>query len=426
MRFTQNLSLLTFILFTTFNVQASGFALMEQSASGQGLSYAGAGANTEDASVMWFNPAGLTDIKGSQLIMGAHIISPQAKFTNNGTTGYTSPGTVGTLSGPNNDGTKRGVVPNFFWAKQFGDYHAGLSVTVPFGQEITYQDNWVGRYFATKTDLKTVNINPSISRKLGDKWAFGVGLNAQYVELTLAQKVNNKAVSGDPDGNANVNASSWGYGYNLGMLFTPTVQTKIGVAYRSKITHHAKGTVQYTGVNATLAGFKHLVNGNVSSTVNLPASLSFSVDQSVNPKLQLLASATLTKWSGYKELVVHYDQGQATGNTNQDFKDSWHYALGGMYQLNDDWKLRTGIALDKTPISNPTHRSPRTPDTDRKWISMGFGYKMSAATQLDVGYSHLFSDKSNVNYSTDSGTTTLKGSYTPSVDVFSAQLVWRY
>jgi len=398
---------------------ASGFALIEQSASGQGTAYAGAAANTEDASVMWFNPAGLTEIKGSQVIVGAHVISPKAKFSNDGS--YL--GAAGNnLQGSDDDGATVGIVPNIYWKSKLGQYDIGLGINTPFGQHISYDKEWVGRYQATETNLKTININPAIAGKINDELSFGFGLNAQYVDLILEQQANLGSSTGSAgDKTVSVKADSWGFGYNFGFLWKPQETTQVGFAYRSTVTQNAKGTIDYP---AALAGLG-FVDTNVSSTVNLPASAILSASQ-VYGKLTLLTGATWTKWSDYDSLTIQNGAGTTVSDSNQELKDSWRLSLGGIYQLNDELKLRAGVAFDQTPVSNETHRSPRTPDTDRKWIALGFGYKITPAVDLDVGYSHLLADRSKVDYSSDNDTTHLVGSYNPTVDIFSAQVVWKY
>ena len=406
-------------------VSASGFGLIEHSASGQGLSYAGAAANTEDASVMWFNPAGLTEIKGSQAIIGGHVISPSAKFSDEGSYALNNP--LALTGGGGGDGATVGFVPSIYWKGEMAGYDVGLGINVPFGQHISYEDDWAGRFLATETNLKTININPAIARKINDKLSFGFGLNAQYVDLVMSSKIDNRLGGQLGEGDAELTADSWGFGWNAGLLYKVNEATALGVAYRSTVTQNAKGKMDYSNfIPAGLIG--DLVDADVSSTVNLPASASFSVTHAYNSKFQLLADATWTKWSDYKDLVVEFDDADSNQddlNTQQDFKDSWRLSLGGIYQLNDDMKLRAGIAFDQTPVSNETHRSPRTPDSDRKWVSVGLGYKLSPSMDLDVGYTRIIADKVDVNYSSD-GANYLVGSYDASVNVFSAQLVWKY
>ncbi|MEA1990519.1 MAG: outer membrane protein transport protein [Pseudomonadota bacterium] len=410
-------------------VSASGFGLIEHSASGQGLSYAGAAANAEDASVMWFNPAGLTEIEGSQAIIGGHIISPSAKFTNDDS--YTAvPANL--ISGNGDDGATVGFVPSIYWKGNMAGYDVGLGINVPFGQHISYDDDWAGRYHATETNLKTLNINPAIARKINDKLSFGFGLNAQYVDVILEQKINQSAL-GDTDANAKVTGDSWAYGYNLGLMYKPTDKLNVGLAYRSAMTHDVEGKVDYSGVNSTinLGGYtlnQVMFDADATASVSLPASATLAFDYQLNDKTQLLAGTTWTGWKAYDELVVDFDNGAPDSESNQNFKDSMRYAVGVIYKLDDSWKLRSGLAFDESPVPDETSRSPRTPDSDRTWVSFGVGYKFNSTINLDFGYTHIFADKADVEYTAESslGDNVLVGSYDASVNILSAQLVWKY
>ena len=65
---------------------AAGFALIEQSASGMGNAFAGAAATAEDASTVFYNPAGMSRLEGTQITVGGHLIDLSAKFSNSGST----------------------------------------------------------------------------------------------------------------------------------------------------------------------------------------------------------------------------------------------------------------------------------------------------------------------------------------------------
>lgn len=420
-------------------VYASGFALIEQSASGQGLSYAGAAANAEDASVMWFNPAGLTQIEASQAILGAHVIAPSAKFTNASSAGVVggdgsiAGAVTGLISGAGDDGATLGFVPNVYWKTELDGVDFGLGINVPFGQHISYDETWVGRYHATETDLKTLNINPSIAKKVSDKLSFGFGLNVQYVDVLLGQKINQKvAGAAVADGNAEVTGNSWAFGYNLGLMYQPSESLNLGVGYRSAITHDVNGQVKYSNMDNTTpiqalggATFAQVfTDAAAAASVSLPDSLTVAADYKLSDKVQLLASATWTGWKAYDELVVDFANAAPDSESNQSFQDSMRYSLGMSYQYSSKWKLRTGLAFDETPVPNAQSRSPRTPDSDRAWLSFGAGYSISKNVDLDVGYTHIYADKAPVNYNISNNL--LDGEFNSSVDILSAQLVWNY
>ncbi len=418
---------LTLGLLGLSTAQASGFALIEQSASGQGLSYAGAAVNTEDASVMWFNPAGLAEIEGSQLIVGAHVISPSAQFKNNGS--HYKNSTL-LINGPNDNGARLGVIPNFYWKGQAGDYALGLGINVPYGSTVDYNGNWVGRYHAVKTETKTYNLNPSIARKFGEHLSLGMGLNAQYIDVTLTKKIDVGALLNNPqgaDGLVELNANTISFGYNLGAIYDFNTAGKLGISYRSQMDHKANGKAKFSDINPAAQGSPRLQNSNITSNVALPATASFSYAYPVNPKIEVLAGATWTGWSTFKELRIKFDNGAPDSVQKEDWKDVMRYSLGMKYQLSEAWKLRTGVAYDQTPIKNKYLRTPRIADSDRTWLSFGAGYQMSKSLNLDLAYTHIFSDNPQIdNIDGQGGSHVLKGQFDINIDIVSAQLVWKY
>lgn len=417
-------------LFSLSSVQAAGFSLIEQSASGQGLSYAGAAANPEDASVMWFNPAGMTEISNNQLIVAAHIIAPSAQFNNDGSYIKNSDGSTSPLYGKEDNGAGVGVVPNFYWKGKAGDYDLGLGVNVPFGSVVDYDQNWVGRYHAVYTETKTYNLNPSIARKFGDNLSLGFGLNAQYINVVLSQKIDFGVATGAPqqlDGYADLNANALSFGYNFGAMYDFKEAGRLGFSYRSEIDHKAKGKAKFD-TPAILANDPRFKDSDITSNVVLPASASLSYVVPVGDKFEVLADATWTGWSSFQELRIEFDNPAKDDAVQpQEWTDAMRYALGMTYQMNDTLKLRTGVALDQTPIKNKYLRTPRIADSNRTWLSVGVGYKISDSLNLDVGYTRIFSDNPEIE-ATDADTQAhvLKGDFAIAIDILSAQLVWNY
>ncbi|CAN8142130.1 long-chain fatty acid transport protein [uncultured Thiomicrorhabdus sp.] len=274
--------------------QASGFALIEQSASAQGLSYAGAAAFAEDASIMWFNPAGLTKIENNQLIAAGHVIKPSAQFSNDGSYILTEDNLI---TGANDDGAQTSFVPNFYWKGQYQEIDVGLGINVPFGSTVEYDQDWAGRYHAVYTATKTVNINPAFAVKLHPQVSFGAGLNIQYIDVNLTQKVD----LGDQenDGYVDLQADGIGYGFNFGFLYDLDNGANIGLSYRSQIKHHAPGDAYFTA--------RPYKDQGIESTVTLPASASLSIAYPFNDKINILADVTWTGWSSFDELRIEFD-----------------------------------------------------------------------------------------------------------------------
>jgi long-chain fatty acid transport protein len=231
---------LWFTLIACTNVQAAGFALIEQNASGMGNAYAGAAAVAEDASTIFFNPAGMTYIDGTQAVGALHLIKPNADFRNQGSV-------AGAGKPLGDEGPNAGdlaFVPNFYFMTALTpSIKAGIGVNVPFGLKTEYDDEWLGRFQANKSELKTININPSIAFKVNDQLSLGLGFSVMHAEATLTRSVN---FGGAGQGDVKVEGDDWGFGFNLGAIYQATDNTRIGVAYRSKVKQKLEGEAKFT------------------------------------------------------------------------------------------------------------------------------------------------------------------------------------
>ena len=457
-----------FTLLASSNINAAGFSVAEHSASGMGSAFAGASAIAEDASTTYFNPAGLSKLKGKQIIFAAHYVSVSSAFTNNGSSLNSTLG-GGTLSGSNDDGSTSPFIPNFYYSRELNDkWNFGFGVNVPFGNSSEYSDTWVGRYHATKSEIHTININPSASYKVNDKFSVGFGVNVQYIEATLANKLDSRAIcfgaitkaqiaGGATPTNAAVAANAgcnaaglttlgnaatdstqsltgddWSFGWNIGLLYEISDETRIGLAYRSNIEHNVNGTSDFTrsaNLNAFLTSVSStaFTDTGASVSVDLPETLSLSLYHAVNPKWSILADATWTKWNRFDKLVINFaNPSQSSSTIPENWENSMRYSLGLNYKPDSKWIYRAGVALDETPISNTKDITPRIPDNDRIWLSLGFGHQVSDDFGYDVGYSHLIFDDIVINNTDASFGHTLSGSYNVDVDIFSAQFNWKF
>jgi len=373
---------------------AAGFALIEQNASGLGNAYAGQAAAATDASTIFFNPAGMTLLPDRQVVLAGHLIKPQAEFTGTSTIGGGDGGDAGGLA----------LVPNAYYAFRLTpDVHLGIGMNAPFGLATKYDSTWAGRTQAIKSELKTVNLNPSIAWKASNTLSLGAGLSLQYAEATLT--------NASAFGLATVKGDDVSWGFNLGALWHVNDATRIGLAYRSEVDYTLEGTVTFSGLPAG--------NGPVTADTTLPDSASLSLFHKLNERWDLLADVTWTGWSDFDELRIVRTSGVVVGLTPENWDDSFRYSVGANYHLNDKLTLRGGVAYDETPVSD-AYRTARIPDESRTWIAVGAQYRLSERSRIDVGYAHLFVEDASIN-KTESGVT-LTGTYEASVDILSAQL----
>jgi len=420
---------------------AAAFGLVEQSVTGLGSAFSTGSSSAGDGSTIFFNPAGMSFLKNRNAAdFGAHIIDPNAKFKNNGSAHVTTAPLTG---GNGGDAGPIGVVPNFYYTQAINDqWTAGIGINAPFGLVTDYDEDWVGRYHALRSELTTININPSVSYKASNTLSFGAGLSAQYIEASLGNAVDfgtvfmgvGRTPQAD-DGKVIVEGDDWSFGYNLGMLWQATPQTRIGAAYRSRVKHKLEGEADFrssaaiAGVITTFGGGA-FVDSDVTADITLPDSLSVGFQHQVNNKLTINGDVTWTNWSLVKEIVIEFDNAaQPDATTTLEYEDSNRYSLGVTYEQNSKWTWRAGLAFDESTTPNAELISIRTPDADRTWVTAGFTYTPSKKMSFDFGFAHLFIDDADVR-KTAAGEDALKGGlvgeYEIDANIISAQARWSF
>ena len=380
---------------------AGGFAIGTQSGSGTGNAFAGGAAAADDASVAWSNPAAMTLIPGRQVAGALHVLKPSFKFSNNGSTSPAGTGEGG-------DGGDWAYVPNAFFTMAINpNMSFGLALNVPFGLKTEYDDGWRGQFTALKSELKTVNINPSVAYKISDTVSIGGGLSVQYLEAELTN-------SAGMAGNSRLSADDVGYGFNAGIMIQASPNTRIGAHYRSKIKYDLEGDVTFS---VAAAG-----NSNIRVDLDVPDSASISIFHTMG-NWELMGDVTWTGWSSVQQLQVFRTSGPSSGATlttlQFQWDDTWRYGVGANYKMSPQTKLRFGVAFDQTP-TNDQFRTSRLPDQDRTWVAFGLQYKPSKTGILDVGYAHEFIKDANVNNS-QGAAGQLVGTFKNKADIFSIQ-----
>jgi long-chain fatty acid transport protein len=425
------------------SASANGFALNVQSTSGLGNAFAGGGASAEDASTIFFNPAGMTYLPDNQLVLAAHALRSSAEFNNNGSH---NSGRLVTQGGNGGDAGDWGFVPNIYFAKVLNDnVRLGVGINTPFILKSNYDQGWVGRYQALKSEINTININPSIAFKAGDKISLGLGFSAMHTEVELTNAVDFGTICAvalggcgigatfqKNDGLARVQGNAWGFGWNAGANFQITNATRLSLAYRSSVHQKLEGHADFNNVPAAFALSSALAagftNGSVSSELTTPDSASASIFHQINHQWDIMGDATWTHWSNFKDLTIIRTSGVLAGRTLSSVPENWdntiRASLGASYRYNDALKLRVGLAYDQSPTSLE-FSTPRTPFTDRTWLSLGAKYWFTPASSMDVGYTHIFVNTAALNKSTDSSIAalrdTVKGSYDSNINIFSVQ-----
>jgi len=375
---------------------AGGFQLLGQNASDLGTAYAGTAAVADNASTVFFNPAGMTQLKGFQLSVGVMGLGPYAEFHDKGSSGN---GLLTGLTG--GDGGNPGswmALPNAYMSWQLTpELFLGFGISAPFGLSTKYDQDWIGRYQAIKSEIKTVNYNPSLAYRVNDKLSLGIGLDYQVIDL--------ETTSASVAGGYRVKGDDTAWGWNAGLLFSPSPAMRIGVSYRS-------------GIDYSIDSTRSLGASSVAATteIKMPDSITLSVWQQVSDRWEAMGDLAYTRWGRLETVNVQYAGG--TDSEAMNYKNAWRVAWGAAYRATDTMKVKFGIAYDRSAVSE-TNRAASLPDNDRLWLALGGQWNAGRYGRIDLGYSYLYVKDTNIRQTREFrlpngtlvGSSTLSGNY---------------
>lgn len=406
---------------------SAGFALNDHSATASGKALAGVAASNEDISASFWNPALFVNAKETTVYVSGAYVMPSMDVSNISATDPASSALTLSGSSTNNDSVNNALVPSFYFARPLSDKTVfGVALNVPFGLSGDYGQDWKGRFHATETGIQDIALSFSLAHRMNDWLSAGASVQVHRAEVVLESAVGSTSAA-DREGVGRIEADDIGYGYALGVMLEPKKGTRIGLGYRSEVDFDFEGNVKYTGSSAALAfleGYANLVNADVSDSITFPSVLTLSVEQDLTPKLTLGLTAIRTGWGSMDGINIDFDSNQANSKLTFGFENQWMYSAGLTYSYSDKLTLRTGVAMDNSPVTDE-YRSARTPDGDRKWVSIGGTYDFNDMTSATFAFTHVMIEDVSVNRDgtgEDAARGTLKADYESSANVISVAM----
>lgn len=401
-----------FILLFPYNAFASGFRIETQGAKATGMGNAFV-ATADDPSAIFYNPAGLTLFKDTNLYLGATAVAPSTTFEN--TTGA-------------KEETEDQVFfpPHFYIASDFGMERMsfGVGIYSPFGLGTKWSKTGLARYAATESKIETLNINPTVAYRILPSLSIGAGIDYMKSKALMDKMVNQSSVGGS-DASLSLEGDGDGWGYNLGLLFKPYDNLSMGMSYRSGIKIQYHGTASLNNIATAL---QPLFGGasyrtNMDTEINFPDVLSLGIAYKPSDKLTVEIDAERVGWSSYDKLKVDLENEVAlagfTDSTEaKDWKDVWTFKAGIEYKATEQLSLRVGYAYENNPA--PNHAlEPRLPDSDQHDVSIGIGYQ-SGSLVIDAAYMAAFYEDRSVSNSI------LSGEYKNFAHFIGLSVGWRF
>ncbi|WP_141733124.1 OmpP1/FadL family transporter [Oligoflexus tunisiensis] len=401
---------------------AGGYQVMEKNARGLGRAYAGESAAGDDASTVGSNPAAMSRLKRPQFTLSAATIDADLDVEIEESTLVVPALQAAGLPAIRAQGVSHAnaapdypLIPAVYAVYPLSqDYVVGIGVFSNFASETGYDGDFAGRIAAEKSNVRTTNINPSVSIQLNPLLSLGAGFNAVYAEaeLTAANPsagpfllapgvvaLNPQtgeaiiAPNGESIGTSSVKGDAWGYGWNAGLLLTFSEHSRLGLSYRSTVDADLEGDTRFHNTPTT-DSFQDFA---ATAPLQLPEIISLSYIQGLGAGLQLSADITHTGWSNFEDLnIYHKDSGALASRVDERWEDALRYAIGLDYAVTTGLTLRTGYAYDNSPVPNE-RRTLRIPTGDMRFYSLGGSYILNEIASFDLGYSYVTQAKTGIN-----------------------------
>ena len=426
---------------------SGGFSVTTQSASGGGAASTNH-AMAEDASAMFYNPALLSSVEGTQFNVGLSLINPDLTVTNVESR-HPTPAFRTLINGSGTaEPTSLAATPSLYYKRNLSPSMAfGLGLNVPHGVSSEYEKDSFARYEATESALSVLNVNPALSWRVNQNLDLGAGLNLQYGSATLAKSVDSyllcALISQNPsvttancsslggagvqanDATSTVEAGGVAYGFNIGAAYHPSSNTTISLGLRSGVKHELEGDVDFdnldtaaaalgaaagaaaTATGTAILGASGYLDRDAGADLELPATASLAFATKMNPRLTLHGDVTWTDWSSVPEIRIEFPD--VTGSvdladsvTSLNWEDTVRVGAGVTYQASGKTKLRAGVAYNPTPTPNAQYRTPRAPSSDTLWFTVGAGHQFSKKLSVDASLAYIHLEDMKIDYTSPS------------------------
>lgn len=374
--------------------RAEGFAMNEWSA--RGLSLAGGMvARADDPSALAYNAAGITQLPGTHLMLGASIVSPYGSITGEDAATHQNR-TMQTK-------VQSWTPAHFYLTHQLNDnVWLGLGSFTRFGLGLSYDGSWMGRYDVYDLALQSVSVVPTVAYKVNDWLSLSVGAELMYASLYMGKKapVRHPLYGHLGDMDSQVEAHGYAGGYQLGAHVKLNDQWSLGLAYKSQVSMTMYGDIDFGGGNPYQTALKvkpNLKKSDAEGTVVMPDSLAFGVSYKPLDNLSFEVGTVWTRWSTYDHLNMTFDgpYGEES-KSRKDFQDGWNFNASVEWKPLDWWALRAGVYYE-TPVVNEDYADFMMPTYGRTGLTAGMGFKWENFT-LDLAYAHLIINQ--LDYST--------------------------
>lgn len=408
------------------SASAGGIMVYEVGQEGSGLANAGAAVLTTDPSILMNNPAGLTELKGTQVNANGQMMLGDIKFSRDSDNQFAG----------NEGGNALKYFPSgsVFISHQVNDRASiGFGMIGNFGMAANYDDDWAGRYFTQKSSIIGVGFQPTISYKLTDDLSVGIGPRFMYGRFVTHVAIDNNplGIANTDDGQLKYKDGDWGVGVSTGLLYNLNDTTKLGLSYVSKIKLKFEDSPELNDVNNPLlnAALQRISADQLKAEMNVPQYALASISHQLNPQWTLLGSLGWQDWSDFGKIGIEIDGGQngsVSRHVDRQYKDTWHASIGAQNQITEKLRINMGVGYDSSSVDDK-YRTVDVP-TDVAWrFATGLNYKIDESMSVNLNYTLVWMGDMSVEQSKGRTGETLSGTYkNAAIHILGGGATWRF
>lgn len=388
----------------THRASAGGFNLDHQNAAALGSAFAGSEATRGQAAFAAYNPAAIGGAGRVNVAASLTGVFPNASYSKANGTLLGVANVTGQAASDHT--TKSAAVPNLSISySPIDKLSLGLVVNTPFGLDTQYTNGSIMRYQAQRSALTAVAITPMVAYEIWPGIVLGGGVRVQYVDLTLTSIIDAGGIAaansvpgaapGISDLPASFNGDDTSVGYSFGLQATPHRMIDLGISYASAVKHNIRGNSHF---DLASSPYGQALNGGAGlfaaqsfgTKLDTPATLAMGFRFNATDRIRLLFSERIMFWSKFDIVALTFNDGATPPElVTQNWRDITMTSVGAEFDVIKGTTLRAGYMYDESPVQGK-FASPRVPDSDRHWISVGVSHSIVNGLTADFGLAYAF------------------------------------
>ncbi|WP_223631019.1 OmpP1/FadL family transporter [Pseudomonas atacamensis] len=413
------------LLFASLQAEAGGIMIYEAGHEGTGLANAGSAVMASDPSILMTNPAGISQLAGTQINFNAQLILGDVSFSRDNANTF----------GGNEGGNALKYLPgsSFFISHQLDERSSiGFGMYGNFGLALDYDDDWAGRYFAQESAIIGVSFQPTYAYKITDDLSVGLGPRFMlgYFRTEVAVNNNVLGLGNAEDGQLRYKDTDWGTGANVGVLYNLNERTKLGLAWTSKIKLKFEDKPELKKITNPLLrlALNRLDADQLNVDMNVPQTVTTSVSYQLDPQWTLLGSLGWQDWSDFGKVGVEVDTdlGSTARTAQRQYKDTWHASIGAQHQINPKLRWNVGLGYDSSAVDDKD-RTVDNPMNEAWRVATGVSYALQDDVDVHMSYTLIYLGDMDVQQTKARSGGSVSGEYkNAALHVLGGGVVWRF